>query len=143
MPPLRTYRMASIPDPHSKERVAWSHAGRHCSVAVLKRTAVFSIDQFMAGWKELGFRPVSHLAWIKSHCSRDGYTRSHHEVGFLLAEGKPLRPAKPLSDVLPRQYTHNELHSNQKPVAGIAPLIKAFSCTGDIVLDPFAGSGAT
>ena len=43
--------------------------------------------------------------------------------------------------MLPWQYTHNELHPNQKPVVGIVPLIEAFSRPGDIVLDPFAGSG--
>jgi site-specific DNA-methyltransferase (adenine-specific) len=99
------------------------------------------IDRFMAAWKEAGFRPVSHLVWVKSHCSREGYSRSHHEVGFLLAKGRPARPEKPLSDVLPWQYTHNELHPNQKPVLGLAPLIEAFSHPGGIVLDPFAGSG--
>src|SRR5262245_61582459 len=27
------------------------------------------IDRFMAVWKEVGFRPVSHLVWRKEHCS--------------------------------------------------------------------------
>jgi site-specific DNA-methyltransferase (adenine-specific) len=101
------------------------------------------IDRSMGAWKECGFRPVSHLIWLKSHCSREGYTQGHHEVGFLLAKGKPPQPAKPLSDVLPWQYTRNELHPNEKPVAGIQPLIEAFSSPGGIVLDPFAGSGTT
>jgi adenine-specific DNA-methyltransferase len=101
------------------------------------------IDQFMLAWKQAGFRPVSHLVWVKWHCSREGYTRSFHEVGFLLAKGKPPGPARPPSDVLPWQYTGNALHPNQKPVIGIAPLIEAYSNPGDIVLDPFAGSGTT
>ena len=101
------------------------------------------IDRFMQAWKQSGFRPVSHLTWVKSHCSREGYTRSYHEVGFLLAKGKPPRPAKPISDVLPWEYTGNELHPNQKPVIGITPLIEAYSKPGDIVLDPFSGSGTT
>ncbi|HEV2352907.1 MAG TPA: DNA methyltransferase [Puia sp.] len=101
------------------------------------------IDRFMACWKEAGFRPVSHLVWVKKHCSREGYTRSHHEVGFLLAKGRPPRPTEPISDVLPWHYTGNTLHPNQKPVVGIAPLIRAYSEPGDIVLDPFAGSAST
>ncbi len=101
------------------------------------------IERFMVAWKEAGFRPVSHLIWLKSHRSRDGYTRSHHEVGFLLAKGKPSHPVKPLNDVLPWQYTRNEFHPNQKPVAGILPIIESFSAPGDIVLDPFAGSGTS
>lgn len=101
------------------------------------------IDRFMAVWKEVGFRPVSHLVWVKSHCSRRGYTRSHHEVGFLLAKGRPQQRAEPIPDVLPWQYTGNSLHPNQKPVVGLLPLIQAFSEPGGIVLDPFAGSGST
>jgi adenine-specific DNA-methyltransferase len=101
------------------------------------------IDRFMQAWKQSGFRPVSHLTWVKEHCSREGYTKSYHEVGFLLAKGKPPRPAEPPSDVLPWEYTGNELHPNQKPVIGITPLIEAYSKPGDIVLDPFSGSGTT
>lgn len=101
------------------------------------------IDRFMMVWKECGFRPVSHLTWVKAHCSREGYSRSFHEVGFLLAKGHPQRPFSPPSDVLPWKYTSNELHTNQKPVLALRPLIAAYSKLGDIVLDPFAGSGST
>ena len=97
----------------------------------------------MQVWKEAGFRPVSHLTWVKQHCSREGYARSYHEVGFLLAKGKPQRPAEPPSDVLPWEYTGNQLHTNQKPVIAIRPLIEAYSKPGDIVIDPFSGSGTT
>ncbi len=101
------------------------------------------VDRFMQAWRESGFRPVSHLTWPKSHCSREGYTAGHHEVGYLLAKGRPPRPQKPLSDVLPWDYAGNELHPNQKPVVAIARLIEAFSRVRGIVLDPFGGSGTT
>ena len=97
----------------------------------------------MSVWKSCGFRPVSHLVWPKQHCSREGYTRSHHEVAYLLAKGRPNKPARPLKDVLPWQYTGNVHHPNEKPVLGLVPLIETFSQPGDIVLDPFAGSGST
>jgi hypothetical protein len=48
-----------------------------------------------------------------------------------------------MRDVLRWQYTENRLHPTQKPVSGLAPLIRAFSCEGDVVLDPFCGSGST
>ena len=101
------------------------------------------IDQFMAVWKECGFRPVSHFTWVKSHCSREGYSRSFHEVGFLLAKGRPPKPAKPPPDVLPWEYTGNTFHTNEKPVVAITPLIEAYSQPHGIVLDPFGGSGTT
>ncbi len=101
------------------------------------------IERFMAAWKQCGFRPVSHLVWTKTHCSREGYTRSHHEAAYLLAKGRPPKPAHPPRDVLLWEYTHNIHHPNEKPVSGLVPLIEAFSQPGDLVLDPFAGSGST
>ena len=101
------------------------------------------VDVFMAAWKECGFRPVSHFTWVKSHCSREGYTGSFHEVGYLLAKGRPPKPSRPPPDVLPWEYTGNKLHTNEKPLVAITPLIKAYSKPGDIILDPFAGSGTT
>lgn len=101
------------------------------------------VDRFMAVWKDCGFRPVSHLVWRKSHCSHEGYTQGFHEVGFLLAKGRPPKPQNPPPDVLPWEYTGNRLHTNEKPVIALEPLIKAYSKPGDIVLDPFAGSGST
>ena len=95
----------------------------------------------MTVWKHSGFRPVSHLTWVKEHCSRHGYTRSFHEVGFLLAKGRPPKPDKPVPDVFPWEYTGNENHTNEKPVIAVRPLVESFSREGDTVLDPFAGSG--
>jgi len=102
-----------------------------------------AIERFMAVWKACGFRPVSHLVWKKSHASYVGYTQGFHEVGFLLAKGIPPKPERPIPDVLPWEYTGNELHPNEKPIVAITPLIESFSKPGDIVLDPFCGSGTT
>ena len=101
------------------------------------------VDRFMAAWKGCGFRPVSHLVWVKSHCSRRGYSESFHEAAFLLAKGRPPKPDKPIRDVLPWKYTGNEFHPNEKPTVAIVPLIEAYSKPGAIVLDPFGGSGTT
>lgn len=49
----------------------------------------------------------------------------------------------PVSDVLPWRYTGNRLHPTEKPVSGLVPLIRAFTRPGDVVLDPFCGSGST
>jgi DNA modification methylase len=40
-------------------------------------------------------------------------------------------------------YTGNQIHPTQKPVAALVPLIASFSFEGDVVLDPFCGSGST
>lgn len=100
-------------------------------------------ERFVWEWKRVGLRPVSHFAFVKDYGSRDGYTEGCHESAYLLAKGRPPMPEKPIRDVLPREYTGNEFHPHQKPVSSLEPLIKAFSRVGDLVLDPFAGSGST
>ena len=40
-------------------------------------------------------------------------------------------------------YSGNTLHPTQKSTAILKPLIEAFSKPGDLVLDPFSGSGST
>ena len=60
-----------------------------------------------------------------------------------MAKGNPKRPHVLLPSVLEWRYTANILHPTQKPVGALMPLVMAFSQVGDIVLDPFAGSGST
>ena len=86
---------------------------------------------------------MGHLVFSKSYASRCGYTQARHECAYLLAKGHPDKPQRPLPDVLPWRYTGNRLHPTQKPLEAIRPLIEAYSQPGDIVLDPFAGSGTT
>ncbi len=40
-------------------------------------------------------------------------------------------------------YSGNIFHPTQKPVEALLPLIEAFSQAGNLVLDPFCGSGST
>jgi adenine-specific DNA-methyltransferase len=101
------------------------------------------VDLFMVAWKHAGFRPVSHFAFVKKYRSRRGYTLSFHESAYLLVKGKPPRPQYPPADVLPWRYTGNRFHPNEKPVELMEMLIRPYSRRGDIVLDPFAGSGST
>ena len=48
-----------------------------------------------------------------------------------------------IPDVLEWKYTGNNLHPTQKPVCVLTPLVESFSNPGDVVLDPFCGSGST
>jgi DNA modification methylase len=66
-----------------------------------------------------------------------------HEQAFVLAKGRPVRPKSRLRDVLPWEFTGNRLHPTEKAVSVIKPLIDVFSKAGDVVLDPFCGSGST
>lgn len=99
---------------------------------------------FLCAWKAAGFTPVGHFVWVKRYSSKRGFARAHHEQAYLLVKGNPEKPADPPADVFyDWRYTGNKLHPTQKPVEAIRPLVEAYSIPGDVVLDPFAGSGTT
>lgn len=101
-------------------------------------------DKFITAWREAGFRIVGHFVFAKHYASRKGFTEARHECAYLLAKGDPQMPVHTLPDVMPwGKYTGNRLHPTQKPLEILRPLIRSFSDIGDVVLDPFAGSGST
>ena len=101
------------------------------------------VDAFMSAWRECGLKPVGHFTWVKTYSSSVGFTKMWHECAYLLVKGRPQKPKNPPPDVLPWKYSGNKLHPTQKPVSALKPLIEAFSKPGDVVLDPFGGSGST
>jgi len=101
------------------------------------------VDSFFAAWKESGFRPVGHFTWVKRYRSSVGFTQACHECAYLLVKGRPEKPSNPPPDVLSWQYSGNKLHPTQKPVTALTPLIEAYTQPGDLILDPFGGSGST
>lgn len=100
-------------------------------------------DLFFAAWKRAGFRIGGHIVFRKRYASKSTFLQYRHESAYLLLKGRPPLPAEPLPDVIEWTYTGNRLHPTQKSVDILEPLIKAFSKPGDLVLDPFAGSGST
>ena len=101
------------------------------------------VDVFFDAWKEAGFQPVGHLVFQKTYSSKSRFLRYHHEQAYLLAKGRPPLPKQPLADVIEMPYSGNKLHPTQKPVAALAPLVRSFSLPGELVFDPFAGSGSS
>jgi site-specific DNA-methyltransferase (adenine-specific) len=100
-------------------------------------------DRFIAAWRAAGLRLVGHIVFRKAYASSARYLRYEHEQAYLLAKGSPVMPATPIPDVIDFDYTGNRLHPTQKPVEALTPLVRAFSQPGDLVLDPFCGSGST
>jgi adenine-specific DNA-methyltransferase len=98
---------------------------------------------FFAAWKTAGFRPVGHVVFVKRYASKERFVAYTHEAAYLLAKGNPPKPHRMLRDVLDWKYSGNERHPTEKPLMSIMQLIEAFSHPGDIVLDPFVGSGTT
>ncbi|MEQ5844423.1 MULTISPECIES: DNA methyltransferase [Paraburkholderia] len=100
-------------------------------------------DEFFNAWKRAGFRIVGHIVFAKSYASKARFVRYQHESAYVLAKGSPVLPAEPVPDVLPWQYSGNRLHPTEKPLSCMRTVIGAFTKAGDVVLDPFAGSGTT
>jgi DNA modification methylase len=101
------------------------------------------VDLFFKAWKQAGFRIGGHIIFRKRYASNARYLEYRHEAAYLLIKGTPALPVAPLPDVMDWTYTGNRLHPTQKSIAILKPIIEAFSKPGDLVLDPFAGSGST
>lgn len=101
------------------------------------------VEKFMTAWKSVGLMPKGHLVFIKNNFGLGYLTRHQHESAYLLAKGEPERLNTAVSDVYEWKGTGNELHPTQKPVSAMANIIRTFTRTDALVLDPFAGSGST
>ena len=101
------------------------------------------VDLFMDAWKAAGFRVVGHIVFRKRYASSAKFLRYQHEQAYLLAKGNVSLPENPIPDVIDFPYAGNKLHPTQKPVEALRPLIEAFTKPGELVLDPFCGSGST
>ncbi|MEM9764278.1 MAG: DNA methyltransferase [Pseudomonadota bacterium] len=102
-----------------------------------------AIAAFSGAWEAAGFRTLGHIVWHKRYASAARHVQYRHESAWLLAKGNPRPPGDPLPDVLDWTYSGNRNHPTEKAVEVIAPLVRAFSQPGDLVLDPFLGSGTT
>lgn len=100
-------------------------------------------DVFVGTFREVGFRLVSHIVFVKNVWGLGRFTRGQHEVAYLLAKGRPRVPERGISDVIEWVREDDAVHPNQKPVHALRPLVAAYASAGATVLDPFMGSGST
>jgi site-specific DNA-methyltransferase (adenine-specific) len=100
-------------------------------------------ERFLRAWRLAGFRPIAHVVFVKRYASATKFVRYQHEQAYVLAKGRPTNPREPIADVIPWEYTGNPLHPTQEPVSVLVPLVRTCSQPGDIVLDPFCGSGSS
>lgn len=149
-PYLVNYRDRNGRSIQNDENADWLKPAMADAYRVLKqdRVAVMfygwtKVDTFFEAWREAGFHPVGHLVFRKSYSSKSRFLRYQHEQAYLLAKDRPPLPRQPLMDVMDMQYSGNKLHPTQKPVMALVPLVRSFSLPGDLVLDPFAGSGSS
>lgn len=71
------------------------------------------------------------------------YINEGREYALVFAKGAPYRPFQSFRCPMPWYYSGNALHPLQTSTGILKPFIKSLSRKGEIVLDPFCGSGST
>ena len=103
------------------------------------------IDKFKQAI-EKKFKVKNILTWVKNNTSMGdlkGDFAPKTEFIIFFHKGRRLINGKRDPNVLEFKRTQNKLHPTQKPVDMTEYLIKKFSDEGDLILDPFMGSGTT
>ena len=110
---------------------------------------VFNSDRMLFplrdGMQDAGFRFAQLLVWIKSHAvvGRMDYLLQHELIAYGWHGAHEFRKAKDKSVFFCPKPHRNELHPTMKPVGLLRRLILNGTKVGDIVYDPFGGSGST
>ncbi len=109
-----------------------------------------STAMFFASWKNCHWSKSllaqylivkSCVVWVKNRFGIGYYTRPQHEFIWHCWKGNPPVPQTAISDVVDWEVEQGQVHSCQKPVGLMEHLIEF--CGGEIVFDPFIGSGTT
>jgi site-specific DNA-methyltransferase (adenine-specific) len=98
-----------------------------------------------------GFKPKNMIVLNKSNHGMGDLKGSYapkHELLLFASKGRHILnfPEKRMRDIwdVPVKFSGSKrLHPNEKPLSWVKPCIQNSSKKGDIVLDPFAGSGST
>jgi site-specific DNA-methyltransferase (adenine-specific) len=92
-----------------------------------------------------GFKIKANIIWVKNNFGLGYHFRRQYEQVLVAFKGNPCTPKKAMSDVIFERKVRGValLHSCQKPVNVCEVLIKQYTQSNDIVLDPFMGSGTT
>lgn len=106
----------------------------------------YAISDFRRALESAGFTPKRTLVWVKNnHTSGDLEGDYGNKTEFIVFAHKSRRElnGKRDTNVLNCARVSEMVHPTQKPVELLSYLIKKSSNPGDIVLDPFVGSGTT
>lgn len=92
------------------------------------------------------FKVKNIITWVKNNTSMGdlkGDFASKTEFIIFFQKGRRLINDKRDSNVFEYNKTRNELHPTQKPVDMTEYMLSKFSNDGNVILDPFMGSGTT
>lgn len=95
------------------------------------------VDQYTA------FTVRDVLIWDKMNMGFGFGFRKRYEMILALEKGRPEYRSKGLPNVLQAKRLHSASHPHEKPAKLLKTLICQTTNAGDVVLDPFMGSGST
>lgn len=103
-----------------------------------------NLSKMLIAVESAGFSVFKTLIWVKNTAITNMYYMDNHEYIIFCRKGK----AKKINNcgtksVLCYDNPKNKKHPTEKPVELMQTLVENSSTDGDIVLDPFMGSGST
>jgi len=112
----------------------------HCYVM----TNLLNLWDFHRVAVECGFKVHNLLIWSKNTCTPNRWYMKDAEYILFLRKGPARSIYTPGAKTILRHDTmRGKTHETQKPVSLMRDLIVASSLPGDVVLDPFMGTGST
>lgn len=95
--------------------------------------------------QEIGFSIKNVLIWDKVHFGLGQNWRYVYEMIIFATKGDNYNfySKKDQSNIIREMRLINTIHPTEKPVNLLKKLVKSCSQEGDLILDPFAGSGST
>lgn len=114
--------------------------GTHCYVM----TNALNLREMLNIAQQVGFHLHNLLIWERNNANANRWYMKHVEYVLFLYK----KPAKPINDCGSKQIfrcnnPRNKRHPTEKPVELMEHYVLNSSNPGDVVLDPFAGSGST
>lgn len=115
--------------------------GSHCYVM----TNVLNLEHYLTLARQTGFKLHNLLIWEKNNCTPNRWYMKNCEYVLFLRKGKAKRINNVGSKTVHQfsNITGNKQHPTEKPVDLMEYYISNSSNEGDIVFDPFMGSGST
>lgn len=113
----------------------------HCYIMINSR----NLRELQEKAEAVGFKFQNLLAWVKNTATPNKYYMQKMEFILMLRKGA----AKNINDMgctnllSYKNFMGNKQHPTEKPVQLMEVMIGNSSQPGDLVLDPFAGSGST
>ena len=109
--------------------------------------------EIVSAIRALGCMRLNLCVWVKTNGDTGSFYRSRHELVFVFCKGDATRVNNVEVDKHRRNRTNvwnyrgrkrgHDLHPTVKPIAMLSDAILDVTQRGDIVLDPFCGSGTT